>query len=71
MNDVHFAKFTKVFPHYHFALYGTAMETSKDSVLMNTYYYVMEGWPNKLVKENIQSFYQCKDQLIKTACCGD
>ena len=40
-----------------------ALETSKDSVLMKVYDYIIEGWPNKPVDENIQPFYQRKDQL--------
>ena len=39
------------------------LETSKDSFLMKVYSHVMEGWPNKPVEENIQPFYQRKDQL--------
>ena len=40
-----------------------ALDTSRDPVLMKVYQYVMEGWPNKPVDDNIQPFYQRKLQL--------
>ena len=46
-----------------------AEETSKDSVLSHVYQYVMEGWPQGGVEDNLKPFYQRKDQLTTDQGC--
>ena len=46
-----------------------AEETSKDSVLSLIYKYVMEGWPQRGVEDNLKPFYHRKDQLTTDQGC--
>ena len=46
-----------------------AEETSKNSVLSLIYKYVMEGWPQRGVEDNLKPFYHRKDQLTTDQGC--
>ena len=48
-----------------------AGETVKDSVLSRVYQYVLEGWPQKGVSDELKLFYHRNYQLIKDVCCGE
>ena len=46
-----------------------AEETSKDPVLSRIYQYIMEGWPQRDVEDNLKPFYHRKDQLTTDQGC--
>ena len=40
-----------------------ATATAKDPIVAPVYQYVLEGWPQKGVSENLKAFHQQRDQL--------
>ena len=40
-----------------------AAATTKDPIIAQVYQYVLEGWPQKGVNDNLKTFYQRRDQL--------
>lgn len=46
-----------------------ATETRKNPVLSHVYQFVLEGWAQRGVEDELKPFYQCKDQLTTDKGC--
>ena len=45
------------------------LATAKDPILMRVYHYVLEGWPQGGVSDELKAYYQKRDQLSSDQGC--